>query len=285
MKRLTPGIALLAAISLAACTETPTTPDNPASASMTYRQGARYQYESYQTDPATDARRDSSARRRTWTLINPSGSVEGRTSVAVYVDSLFTTAGGFVNVTDSVLIQQQPGTNDVFRFSSLITEANQFNFISEVPFLSGLDLGSDWQQEVRLNSTSGLWRGNELSDTVPNTFGIPAVSGFKVALVDSAVASAVENVVIAGTTYSTTKSTHHLRLSISALVNLGGFTTPIELTSVSIVRTVWVAPSLGTIVKEHRQGKVVQVNYQGQGFEIPIPGYHSELTAVLSAGG
>ena len=42
-------------------------------------------------DPATDARRDTSARRRTWTLVNTNASVEGRTGVAVYVDSLFTT--------------------------------------------------------------------------------------------------------------------------------------------------------------------------------------------------
>lgn len=278
------GMALLATISLAACTDTPTTPDNPASAQMTYRAGARYQYESYQTDPATDARTDTSARRRTLTLVNTNASVRGRSNVAIYVDSLFTTAGGFINVTDSVLIQQQSGTNDVFRYSSLITEANQFNFASQVPFLGGLDLGANWQQEVRLNSTSGIWRGNELADTVPNTFGIPVVTGFKISLVDSAVASSVENVTIGGTSYQTTKSTHSLRLAVHAILGSGGLSVPVPVTSTAMVRTVWVAPSLGAIVKEHREGKVVDISYSGQGFPVPIPGYHSEMTAVLSAG-
>lgn len=284
MIRTTLGMALLAALSLAACNDTPTTPDNPASATMTYRQGARYQYESYQTDPATDQRTDTSARRRTLTLVNANASVYGRSNVAVYLDSLFTTAGGFINVTDSVLIQQQPGSNDVYSYSSLITEANQFGFATQVPFLGGLDLGKEWQHEARLNSTVGVWAGSELSDTVPNTFGIPAVSGFKVALSDSAVASAVETLTIAGTSQQTTRSTHHLRLSVSALVTVAGFTTPIELTSTTITRTVWVAPALGAIVREHREGKVVNVSYQGQGFPVNIPGYHSELTAILNAG-
>ncbi|HVK38687.1 MAG TPA: hypothetical protein VNA88_09160 [Candidatus Kapabacteria bacterium] len=284
MNRMTLGTALLAALTLAACTDTATTPpDTPPSTTMTYRQGARYQYESYQTEPATDARRDTSARRRTWTLVNTNASVEGRTGVAVYVDSLFTTAGGFVNVTDSVLIHQQSGTNDVYRFSSLITEANEVSIVSEVPFLGGLDFGSKWQQEARLNSTTGIWRGNELSDTVPNTFNIPLITGFKLAIVDSAVASSVENVTIGGATYAATKSTHHLHLSVTALFGTT-FPPPIEVASSTILRTVWVVPALGTIVKEHREGKVIQVNYQGQGFTIPIPGYHAELTSVLSAG-
>jgi hypothetical protein len=284
MKRTTLGMAMLAAMSLAACDTTTSPPDTPPAATMTYRQGARYQYESYQTEPATDARRDTSARRRTLTLVNTSATVEGRTNVAVYVDSLFTTAGGFINVTDSMLIQQQPGTNDIFRFSSLITEANQFDFVSEVPFLGGLDFGSKWQQEARLSSTTGIWRGNELADTVPNTFGIPLITGFKLSLVDSAVASTSESLTIGGQTYETTKSTHHLHLAVTALFGTS-FPPPIEVASTYITRTVWVAPSLGTIVKEHREGKVVSISYQGQGFDVPIPGYHSELTAVLSAGG
>jgi hypothetical protein len=276
------GTALLAALTLAACNDTPVTPDNPSSASMTYKQGARYEYESYNTDAATNQRTDTSARRRTWTLVNTNASLYGRAGVAVYIDSIFTTAGGFISATDSVLIQQQSGTNDIYRWASLFGE---FDIATSVPLLGSLDLGREWQHEARLNSTTGIWVGGSIADTIPNTFGVPAVTGFVVKLQDSAVASTADNVTVGATSYATTKSTHHLRLSIAALIGAGGFSVPVELTATSLNREIWVAPSLGAIVKETREGKVVEVSYQGQGFSIPIPGYYSAMVRVIATGG
>jgi hypothetical protein len=283
MKLTLLGTAVLAGLSLAACNDTPTDPpDNPAAATMTYKQGARYEYESYSTDPTTNARTDTSARVRTWTLVNTSATVNGRSNVAVYIDSVFSTAGGFVNVTDSVLIQQQSGSNDIYRWASLFGE---LDFSASVPVLGSLDLGREWQHEARLNSTTGVWAGASISDTIPSPINIPAVTGFLVKLQDSAIASTSESLTIGPTSYPTTKSTHSLRLSISALVGAFGATVPIELTSTSITRVVWVAPSLGAIVKETREGKVVQAEYQGQSVSIPIPGYFSLMTRVIASGG
>jgi hypothetical protein len=278
MKLTMLGTALLATISLAACTDSPTTPDNPASATMTYRAGARYEYSSYNTDAATNTRTDTTARTRTWTLVNTGATVHGRSNVAVYIDSLFSTAGGFVNVTDSVLLQQQPGTNDVYRWASLFGE---LDFSASVPLLGSLDLGREWQHEARLNSTVGVWAGASISDTLPPPTPIPGVSGFIIKLQDSAVASAADNFTVGGTSYATTKSTHHMVLSISAIVGTGGFTVPVQVASATIMRTVWIAPTLGAIVREEREGKVVEVSYQGQGFQIPIPGYVQVMTKVI----
>lgn len=275
------GLVAVAAMTLAACTDTPTTPDNPAAASMTFKTGARYEYESYMTDPTTQVRRDTSARRRTWTLVNAGASVHGQTGVAVYIDSLFSTGGGFINVTDSVLLQQR-SNNDVYRYASMLAE---LDFATEVPLLGSLDIGRDWQHEVRLNSTVGIWLSDEIADTLPSPVSLPGVTGIKVSVTDSSIGSTTENVTIGGQSYATTKATHSIRLSVHALIGAGQFAVPIEVGSASIGRTIWIAPSLGAIVKEIREGKVLDVAYQGQGFSVPIPGYVSTMTRVIATGG
>lgn len=272
---------MVAALSLAACTETPTTVDTPPASSMTYKQGARYEYESYNTD-TTGAATDTSRRRRTWTLVNTSATVQARSNVAVYIDSIFSVAGAF-SATDSVLLQQQPGTNDVYRYGSLLGE---LDISTQIPFLGGIDIGRKWNHEARLNSTVGAWLMAELADTVANTFGIPAISGFKISLTDNAVSSAQENITIGGTSYATTRATHEIKLAVTALVTAGQFTVPIEVGSVIIPRRIWIAPSLGAIVKEEREAKVLQISYQGQGAPpVPIPGYVSVMTRVIVTGG
>ena len=46
----------------------------------------------------------------------------------------------------------------------------------------------------------------------------------------------------------------------------------------------YTSAELGTIVKEDREAKVLSASYTGSNFSIPVPGYHSELTSVISTG-
>ena len=44
------------------------------------------------------------------------------------------------------------------------------------------------------------------------------------------------------------------------------------------------SPALGAIVRETRDGAVIAINEQGYNFTLPVPGYYSEMKAVLSTG-
>jgi hypothetical protein len=271
------AIALL--VGVAACQEsTPVNPGpEPSPTSMTFKSGSRYQYDSYHTDAATDARTDSSARTRIWTLTSTNATVNGKTGVAVYVDSVFS-AGGLFNVADSVYLQQGT-TNDVYRYSSLVPELDV-----NVGGITLFDVGKSWMHEAKLNATSAQWFVSDIADTIPNTFGLPLVSGIRLSVTDSAVASAIETMTISGVSYQTTKTTHALVFKVSVLTSLGGFTVPVDVATKSTTRTSWIAPALGAIVKEDRPGVVLDASYQGQGFSIPIPGYHSTMVSVLATG-
>jgi hypothetical protein len=272
--------AAVVAIAASAC-DTATDPpaNNPPSQTMTFKQGARYEYaSSYRS--ATSGQ-DTNARMRTWTLVAANASVRARSNVAVYIDSVFTTAGGFVSVADSVLLQQQPGTNDIYRFSSILGE---LDVAVAVPFLGALDLGRAWQHEAKLGATVANWFVADVADTIANTFGIPVVTGFRVSITDSAVASTSESVTVAGTSYQTTKTTHSLRLSVNALATIAGIPISVPVGGTSLARTTWIAPSLGAIVREEREAKVLNIDYQGQGFSVPIPGYVSVMTRIIAGG-
>lgn len=283
MRTIFAAIAVSAALAGGGCDELkPTDPggNQPPAATMSFKQGAQYEYQSYRTDPQTQQRTDTTARRRTWTLVSNSATVQGRTNVAVYIDSVFSTGGGFISVSDTAYFHQQTGTNDLYRFASLAPELD----VSGVSFL---DIGRTWMHESRLNATSANWQVGEVADTIPNTFGIPLVGGFRVAVTDSAVASSVENppAPYAGPAVQATKTTHRLTFKVSVLTQVGNLVVPVTITTTSLTRTTWTVPSLGAIVMEQREGKVIDVNYQGQGFQIPVPGYVSFMTKVIATGG
>ncbi len=267
--------AMLATLA-AACTQTPT--DNgqqPPPQSMSFKSGARYEYTSYATDAETGAQQET--RTRTWTLINTSGSVHGRTGVAVYVDSVFS-AGSLVNVADTVYLQQSSSSNEVDRYASLLPEV-------DVTGLAALDFGRDWRHEATLGAATASWLVGEAADTVNYDLNIPGLAGIKIGVVDSAVASGSEAITVGTASYQSTKTTHHLIVQISALIDspIGRIVIPFNAATVS--RTTWIAPSLGAVVREQREGTVVEANYQGSDYRIPIPGYYATMTAVLSAGG
>ena len=285
MKNILIPIVILGAMALVACEEsTPVTPDPVESEQMSFKNSARYEYSSYSTDPETGEKQDITERTRTWTLVETNASYEGKSEVAVYVDSIFT-LGGVADLTDRVYLRQESGTNQVFRYASLAPELDFSGF-------DVIDLGTDWMYEARLNASAASWFVGRAQDTIAYDPGLPGVTveGMEIAVTDSAVASAVETVAIDGTDYKTTKTTHKLILSISALVKLGPLpTAPIALKTVTLERVSWVAPSLGAIVHEEREGMVIDATLnaggQTQGVKIPVPGYKLVMTSVLSAGG
>jgi hypothetical protein len=275
-------LAMALLLGAIACEETPVNPGTqPDPASMTFKSGARYEYESYHTDPSTGQRTDSTSRRRTWTLVNANASAYGKTGVAVYVDSVFTTVGGIISVADSVYLKQETN-NDVYRYASLAPELD----------LSGvalLDIGRSWMHEAKLNATTARWFVGDVADTLTIPTGLPGLDQVRVALTDSATASTNENVTIGGTMYKATKTTHKLELGFFVL-NVPVFGS-VKLTSESLIRTTWIVPELGAIVKETREGKLITVNQsipglpgQNADFSIPVPGYYSEMKAVLATG-
>ncbi len=286
MKKIALASLGLLMMGLAGCQDTITDPGpEPEAATMSFKQGARYEFSSYRTDASSGTIESGSQRQRTWTLVNPSASVQGRTGVAVYVDSVFS-GGGLINVADSVYLQQQSGSNNVYRYASLAPELD-FAMASAVD----IDLGREWMQETKLNATTARWFVGEASDTVQMDLNIPGLQGMKVAVVDSAVASAVEDITIGGTTYKATRTTHKLELSLSAIITipiLGNQS--IRLTGASLNRTTWMVPSLGAIVKETREGKVLDVSsgtygtITVPGFQVPVPGYFSTMTRVIATG-
>ncbi|MBS1913839.1 MAG: hypothetical protein JST22_17760 [Bacteroidetes bacterium] len=279
-------LALLLAAGLAACNTKVIDPGpTPPAASMTFKSGARYQYDSYQTDPTTSEKMSATERTRTWTLVNPSASAYGKTGVAVFIDSIV--AGGtIVTVADSVLLEQSSGSNDINRYASL---APELDFSGNVPI--NVDLGRQWMREATLNATTANWFVGEAADTVQMNLNVPGLQGVKVGVADSAIASAQDNVVVNGTSYTATKTTHSLELSISLLVNvpiLG--VQAIKVKSETLSRTTWTVPSLGAIAREERQGKVIDVSGSTisgvtiPSFSLPVPGYVSVMTQVLATG-
>lgn len=278
------GIALMM-VALAACDTTPSDPGpTPEPATMSFKQGAQYEFTSYQTDPSTGAEQSITRRTRKWTLANTSATVHGRSNVAVYIDSVI--AGGpIITVADTIYLQQQTGTNDVYRYASLAPELD-FAGTSIIE----VDLGKQWMHESRLNASVARWYVGEAADTVQMDLNVPGLVGLKVAITDSAVASASENITINGTSYPATKTTHKLILSISAIHNLP-LLPPITLKSESLQRTTWTVPSLGVIAREEREGKVLDVSGTTFGgmtipsFTLPVPGYYSAMTRVVATGG
>lgn len=273
------------AASLAACDTNTVDPGPlPDAATMTFKSGARYEFNSYQTDPSTQQKLSATERTRTWTLVNTSGTVQGRSGVAIYVDSVV--AGGpIIVVSDSVFLQQQSGTNDIYRYASLAPDLD-FSGTAILNF----DLGKGWMHESRLNAVSALWLMGEAADTVQmSNLSVPLLTGIKIGITDSAIASAADNLVIGGTSYAATKTTHRLTFKIAALTTVPFFN-QISLKTETITRTSWTIPSLGVIAREEREGKRIDVSGGTFGtvsipsFTIPVPGYFSVMTKVLATG-
>ncbi len=279
-------IALLGLTSLAACETTPSDPGpTPPAATMSFKQGARYEMNSYQTDPSTGQKVALTERTRTWTLVNPSASVYGRTGVAVYVDSIIA-GGSIITVADSVRLQQQSGTNDIYRYASLAPDLD----VSTTSVIN-VDLGRQWMQEARLNATVAKWFVGEAADTVQMDLAIPGFQGVKIGVADSATASTTESITIGGTSYTATKTTHKLEVSVSVLISIPIVgVQAVKLKSESLARTTWTVPSLGVIAREERQGKVIDVSgttVSGvtiPSFTLPVTGYVSAMTRVLATG-
>lgn len=277
MMSLSAAIAVL----FVACDETtPADPnDNPAAQQMNFQTGARYAYTSYSTDPNSGEKINETERNRELTLVGTNLSVQGRTGVALYLDSIFGIGGNF-EVLDSLRLQQQAGTNDVFRFGPLAPELSFTGFVD-------IDLRPAWMHEARLGSTSASWFSGSVADTIP--YSIPEVplnsDGIEIGLRDSAVGSSVESIMVGGRSVSTTRTRHSLTLSLSYLVELPivGMT-PIEFASVSLTREIWFSAELGAIVRESREGKVVDADVPVPNFDanisIPIPGYYLEMTSI-----
>ena len=276
------GILCWMTFGLVACNESdPVDPnDNPSSEQMSFKSGASYEYTQYSTDPSSGEKAEETERTRRLTLVNTSASIQGETGVAIYVDSVLT-LGGIVDVVDSVYLRQESGTNNIYRYASIAPELDFSGY-------GDLDLGRDWMHEARLGSTSAQWFVGSQRDTIPYDPNIGVeVEGLEVALVDSVVASAVEQMTVNGTSYSVTKTTHRLRLSFSALVVLPIVgTTPIEIKSATLERRSWISADLGAIVREERDGAVIDASYDVQGDDvgitIPIPGYVSVMTEIIS---
>lgn len=284
MKKITLACLAMIAVGFGACETNPTNPDpNPPAATMAFKQGARYEFTSYRTSPTTGAKDNASERTRVWSLVNASASVYGRSNVAIFVDSVF--SAGIFTLADTVYLQQS-GNNDVYRYASLAPELDIAG-TSVVDF----DFGKGWMHESRLNATSARWMVGEVADTVQLDLSVPALQGVKIAVADSATASSTENIEVNGVTYPATKTTHKLELSVSAIVTLPIVgNTAIKLKSESLTRTSWTVAQLGAIVKEEREGGVIDVSsgtYGGvniPGFNLDVPGYVSVMTKVLATG-
>lgn len=282
MKPGTFGSLLLLTAVIGGCKETIVEPPPPA-ASMTFKQGARYQYSSYHTDPQ-DSTRKSDSSSRTWSLLNTSASAHGRSGVVVYIDSVVALGGVGALVVDTVYLQQSSG--DLYRYASLAPELDFAGATVIDP-----DLGRDWMRESRPGTTAGGWLVGEASDTIQYNLGIPGVDRLKVTVKDTVTASALENISIDNKSYEATKTTHRLELSFSILVTvtlpppIGTSVIPVKIASESLGRTTWTVPSLGAIVREDRQGRVINATYEGQSYTIPVPGYFTIMTKVLATGG
>lgn len=286
MNRITLACLGLLMFGLAACQETPSDPGpTPDPATMSFKQGARYEFTSYRTSASTGLKDNSSERRRIWSVVSDGGVAHGRSNVGIYVDSVFA-GGGIITIADTVYLQQQPGTNDVYRYASLVPELD-FAGTSII----GVDLGKTWMHEARLNASTARWFVGEAADTVQMDISFPGFRGVKIGVTDSAVASASESITIDGNNYTATKTTHRLRFAISVIADIPILgTRAIEVKSETMNRTTWTVPQLAAIVREDREGKLINVtagNYGGvtvPGFELPIPGYYSLMTKVLATG-
>ena len=276
------GVAL--SLLLVACDETtPVDPDPlPDAQTMNFQTGARYSYRSYSTDPNSGEKVDATERNRELALVGTNLSLRGETGVALYLDSIFGIGGNF-EVLDSLLLRQESGSNDVYRFAPLLPEF-------DLGGIADVDLGATWMHEARLGATSASWFVASVSDTIPYTIPQSPVTskGIVVEVTDSAVASSVESVTIDGTSYSTTRTLHSLRLSFSYSYEvpvIGGFSS-VEFASVALSRSIWFSADLGAIVREEREGKVIDANLAVPGstidtdLSIPIPGFYLEMTGV-----
>lgn len=283
MKRILVSMAALAALTISACKESTTEPEpTPDPQQMSFKSGARYEYSSYSTDAETKQKVDITERTRTLTLAQVNGSAYGESGVAIYVDSIFN-VGGVLDVNDTVYLRQQSGANNVFRYGSLLPEV-------DFTGLGVLNLEREWKREAHLGASSAAWITGRAQDTIPYDPGIPGLisHGLEIAVTDSAVASTTEKISVGGTEYETTKTTHKLILSVTALgalEALPNFITPVELKTVSLTRTVWVSSALGAIVREEREGAVISAEWEGKGVSLPIPGSMLIMTRVLSTGG
>ena len=279
------GLLLLVAAGFIACDSTPSDPnDDPTSQTMSFKTGSSFEYTSYSTDPSTKEKMGATERNRRLTLVNSSFSAYGETGVALYLDSILT-VGGILDVVDSVFLRQESGTNDVYRYASIAPELD-FSAIGEI------DLGRDWMHEARLGSSSALWFVGSARDTIPYDPGFEGVTsrGLELAIIDSVVASGTETLNIDGKDYVTTKTTHNLRLAVSVILETTvvgqTVTVPLEVKSVTLQRFSWVSAELGTIVREEREGTVIDatIDYKGaqKGLNIPVPGYYSTMTKVVA---
>lgn len=275
--------AALLTLGIVACNESTTEPTpQPTGETMQFKPGARYEYTTYSTDTATQAPIESTRRTKTRTLIASNASVNGKAGVAVSLDSLFATAGGFLSVTDSVLLQQASGTNEIYRYASLAPELD----FSGIAGLS-LDIGSAWRHEATLGATTAKWFLGEVADTFQIDGLPPQVKGVKISVSDSAIASAAENLTVDGVSYKTTKTTHRLDLKFSLIVNLGfGGDQLIALNTNSILRTTWICSELGAIIREEREAKTISLgSYTGIALPtFPAYGSVTAMTKVIAKG-
>lgn len=274
MKTIYLSLAAAMAVTLVSCSDAVTPFENPTQQNMQFKTGASYTSRTTITNPEDST---STTTDRHWTLVNPSTTLYGRSNVAVWIDSVFSLGGAFT-VADSIILQQLPGNNDVYRYAQLIPELT-------VPSTFGIDLSQGWKQEAKLNAATSNWFVAEIADTIPAAaLGIPAVgvTGVKIAITDNARAAGTETLTIGSKSYVTTKTVHTIEVSASALTAL---LPPVKIVGESLIRTTWTSAELGAIIKEEREGKVIQGTIQGQNYKLfPIPGYSSAVTAIISAG-
>lgn len=271
---------LVISIGLYGCDETdPIDPGpDPDPQEMSFKEGARYEFNTYATDAETDEKVALSERTKVWTLAETNVSFEGKSGVAMYLDSIFNL--GVVDVVDTVYLDQETN-NDIYRHALLIPELDL-----SVIGITDLVFTSDWRHEAKLGATNANWFVGQVRDTFQYETGIDVIKGFVLTLTDSAVASSEESIMIDGTSYTSTKTTHKLELALTALFEQGPFVVPLQLKSVSLNRYTWTVPSLGVIAREEREGAVIEAEFQGQSIPpIPIPGYVSVMTEVLATGG
>jgi|GEM_PF-2002742 len=274
-----PLLSAFGAALLSGCKETTTTEPPPPAATMSFKQGARYEYTTYHTAAANPAQRSDSA-RHVWTCAQNNATVQGKANVAIYVDSIFGVSGTTVQVIDSAYIRQESGNNDIYRFQSLAPELD-FGGVAT----ASLDLGRQWMHEARLNATSAGWIVGEASDTVQYDLGLPGLEGMRIRLTDTAATSSTESVTIGSESFQATKTVHRLTLHISALITLPVVgQTSVGLATSTLNRTTWTVPELGTVVREEREGKVISLDYQGQSYSLPVPGYMSVMTQIIARG-
>ena len=215
MKKITALLGALLLVGLAACEEKTTDPPvDPPADQMTFKTGARYEFETYRTDAQTNAKTDTSRNLKIMTLVNANATVKGRSGAAIYSDSVFS-IGGVFDLMDSTILQQQSGSNDIYRYASLAPELD-FSGIA----LFDVGLGEEWRHEAKLGATSALWEVGQLADTFSYDDLPTGITGIVVKLKDSAVASVKEDLTIGGQSYSATKTTHRISLNFTILTCL-----------------------------------------------------------------